>query len=68
MGWRAKKKVVHKMLKPDMLPAKIELGIALDTMRTNAPINERDGNKRQAALERSNAESYKAALGILRRA
>ncbi len=67
MGWRRANKKVYKMAKPNMLPAKIELGIALDTMRTNAPINEREGNKQQAALERSNAESYKAALGILRR-
>ncbi len=49
-------------------PAINELNIALDTMKTNAPINEREGNKGQAKLERDNAKSYKAAIGLLKKA
>ena len=53
-------------MKPNYLPASIVLKNALDTMRTNAPINDREGNKAQAKLERSNARSYKEAIQMLK--
>lgn len=45
--------------------AKASLQIALDTVETNAPINEADGKLEQAKLERECAESFRAAIAIL---
>lgn len=56
------------MAKPDLLPAMESLRISRNIMRTNEPINRREGNIAQANLERSNAKSYQAAMGILRNA
>lgn len=53
--------------KPDLLPAIVELQNSLRTMKTNAPINEREGNMEQAKLERENAASYQAALRVLKK-
>lgn len=42
------------------------LELALETMNTNAPINEAEGNLGQSDLERLNAASYRKALDVLR--
>jgi hypothetical protein len=42
------------------------LEIARDVVRTNAPINEREGARDQAKLERSNDKSYTAAIRKLK--
>lgn len=47
-------------------PAIEELKVSLDTVETNAPINEREGDARQAKLERQIAKSCKAAIGFLK--
>ena len=46
-------------------PAISSLTVDLNTVQTNAPINEKEGNKAQAAFERKNAESYQAAIDYL---
>lgn len=48
-------------------PAVVELNIKLDTMRTNEPINRKEGNISQADLERENAKSYQTAIDILKK-
>lgn len=53
--------------KPDLLPAIVELQNSLRTMKTNAPINEREGNYEQANLEKANARSYQAAMQLLKK-
>lgn len=45
-----------------------ELEIALDVVETNAPINEAEGNLEQAELERTVAESCRAAIELLKNA
>jgi hypothetical protein len=52
--------------RPDYKPAIAELENALDMVETNAPINEKEGDKAQAKLERKNAESFKAAIERLK--
>ncbi len=49
-----------------MQPAITLLEIEVATMENNIPINEAAGNVEQAALERANAESYRAAITALR--
>lgn len=49
-------------------PALNELNIALGTMKTNEPINRREGNLKQADLERNNAKSFEAAMKYLEKA
>lgn len=44
----------------------IQLDISRDVLRTNAPINEREGNHAQAKLERTNAIDYTAAINQLK--
>lgn len=46
-------------------PAISELKRSLYVVNTNAPINEKEGNLKQAKFERSNAASYKAAIKVL---
>lgn len=41
------------------------LQVAAETCETNAPIHEAEGNVEQAALSRSNAQSYRAAIETL---
>ncbi len=43
-----------------------ELKNSLDTVKINLPINEREGNKGQAALEKRVAASIESALDILK--
>lgn len=43
----------------------ITLQNALHTAKTNAPINEREGNKGQAKLERENIPKFKDAIKVL---
>lgn len=38
------------------------LASATEVCETNAPINEREGDRAQAALERSNADNYREAI------
>lgn len=47
-------------------PAIAELKIALNTVTTNEPINRREGNRSQAALEREHAKSFREAIAKLR--
>ena len=42
-----------------------QLTISAEVCETNAPINEAEGNHDQAALERSNAAAYRAAIARL---
>lgn len=49
----------------DLAGALATLRIALDTVETNAPINEAAGNVEQAALERENAASFREAIQLL---
>ena len=58
-------KMFRKLGRPDFKPAIAELKISLDTMRTNEPINRREGQTAQADLEKENAASYKAAIKFL---
>ena len=58
-------KQLEKMFSGKMTPAIAELYRSLDVMNTNAPISEREGNKKQAKLERENARSFKAAIAAL---
>lgn len=51
---------------PDLSPAIDQLKASYDVMRTNAPINEREGNRSQAELERNNAKSYREAIKMLK--
>lgn len=44
-----------------------ELAIAKKTNDTNAPINEREGQIKQALLERENSRSFQKAMQTLRR-
>jgi hypothetical protein len=46
--------------------AAASLHVAMDTAKTNAPINEHEGNFKQARLERASVESYKVALKRLK--
>lgn len=48
-------------------PAITELEVSLDTYKTNAPINEREGNLKQAKLEREYETSISAAVKELRK-
>lgn len=56
----------HPLLKSSMLPSIAELEIALATAENNAPINMAEGNLDQADLERRNAESFRAAIKLLK--
>lgn len=49
----------------DLAAAVSTLRIALDVVETNSVINMGEGNIEQAELEQANAESFRAALGIL---
>lgn len=49
-------------------PAINELEVSLDTYQTNLPINEKEGNKPQAGLERDYITSIGAALKYLKKA
>jgi hypothetical protein len=51
--------------KPLLMPSIAQLRAALETVETNAPINEAEGNLEQAELERENAASFREAIGIL---
>lgn len=42
-----------------------QLIIAAEICENNAPINEAESNHEQAALERSNAQDYRAAIAAL---
>jgi hypothetical protein len=42
-----------------------QLKQSLDTVTTNSPINRREGNLEQAALEEKSAESFRAAIKAL---
>ncbi len=44
-----------------------ELKDALHTAKTNAPINEREGRKGQARLERANIPKFEDAIEVLQR-
>lgn len=44
----------------------IQLKISAETCENNAPIYEADGDAAQAAHTRANAESYRAAIELLR--
>jgi len=44
-----------------------ELENALTIVTNNAPINEAEGNLKQAAFERECATSYRAAIALLKR-
>lgn len=50
----------------DIRPAIDELKRSLNVMRTNEPINRREGNRPQADLEKENAKSFKGAIAILK--
>ena len=50
-----------------MQHAIVQLGIALDVVLNNAPINEAEGNMEQAALERRCAADYRQTIEVLRR-
>ena len=54
------------LLKSSMLPSIAELEIALATAETNAPINMAEGNLDQAYVEHRNAESFRAAIKLLK--
>ena len=56
----------QKMTGKRMFPAIAELEIAHETMTTNAPINEKEGNLKQARLERRHAKSFRAAIDVLK--
>jgi hypothetical protein len=47
-------------------PAVVELEIKLDVMKTNEPINRKEGKVAQANLEKANAKSFEKAIGILK--
>jgi hypothetical protein len=47
-------------------PAIAELLISLDTMKTNEPINRKEGKADQADLEKENAASFRGAINLLR--
>jgi len=47
-------------------PAIAELKNALYVVKTNEPINRKEGNVMQAELEKANAESYKAVIDLLK--
>lgn len=42
-----------------------QLTISAEVCETNAPINDAEGNHEQAALERKNAQSFRAAISRL---
>jgi hypothetical protein len=44
-----------------------ELKRDLDVVTTNAPINDKEGDKDQSELERENARSFKAAISLLQK-
>lgn len=44
-----------------------ELSNSLYVVKTNEPINRKEGNKGQADLEKQNAKSFKAAIGVLKK-
>lgn len=48
-----------------LLPAIAQLMLSAETCEANAPIHEAEGNAEQAALSRSNAASYRAAIAAL---
>jgi hypothetical protein len=52
-------------MKADLAPAVAQLEVAAQTCEHNATIHESEGNHEQAALSRSNAESYRAAITAL---
>lgn len=46
-------------------PAIGELKRSMDVLLNNEPINRREGNVRQANLERNNAQSFRQAISVL---
>jgi hypothetical protein len=55
-------------IKPaDMLGAIAQLEVSLDTATTNEPIYRFEGNTEQADLCLAHAESYRAAIAVLRK-
>lgn len=62
MPFQSRKSPRWSFAKGGRAAAVAELQNSLDVVQTNAPINEKEGNHRQAKLERSNAESFKAAI------
>lgn len=50
----------------NLAPSIAELERSRHTMRTNAPINEKEGNMEQAKLERENDASFKSAIRVLK--
>lgn len=58
--------MVHRYkMKGDFDPTINELTIRRGNLLNNAPINEKEGNKSMAALERSTAKNLKAAISLL---
>ena len=51
--------------RPDWEPSIAQLRASLDNMRTNEPINRREGRKAQADLEKQNGASYNAVIKML---
>lgn len=47
-------------------PAINQLKVSLDVMKTNEPINRREGKIAQADLERTNARSFRSAIKTLK--
>lgn len=51
--------------RPLLMPSIAQLQVALETVETNAPINEAEGNVDQAKLEREHAASFREAIQLL---
>lgn len=51
-----------------LTPAVVELEIALDVVKTNEPINRKEGDIEQANLEKSNAKAFELAIDVLNQA
>lgn len=58
---------MKKLIKANLIPAISELNRSLDVMKTNAPINRKEGNQGQSALEDTNAKSFTGAVKVLTR-
>lgn len=59
-------KITDKKAYKMVTPAIASLKVALDTVKTNEPINRQEGNIDQANLERTNAKSYRMAIKSLK--
>lgn len=51
-----------------LTPAVIELEIALNIVKTNEPINRKEGDIEQANLEKRNAKAFELAIDVLNQA